>query len=331
MRRALLLPLSMLVVACSDGMTSDDDCSLAGVSAVQPRPPACPAPPSVDVDGGNIILEQIHFDTELQSPPFSFPPTEGRVIAYFMNRHTPGINPLPIPGQCNNLEATKGWPLYVVPTSADREDLDIGALTIIGKNNADASVMIDVPKLPPGRDQLGRPHDVYYQVTKPIAAAFLKSDSTYTVKLGGAGIVPPTTFDNALVLTTDFMVTMPMIDGDGPLIPGQELTVKWLPATSSNLPPNTDLLGVVWLLDTMGAPTHLCPIPHSAGQFTITGAAITEYKTLAATRGLPTNKVILMRSALVHKLFPLPNGDPRNPRRIDMLGMMSWAQLMNVN
>jgi hypothetical protein len=40
--------------------------------------------------------------------------------------------------------------------------------------------------------------------------------------------------------------------------------------------------------------------------------------------------MLLLRSSIVHKLSRLPNGDPNNKRRIDMLSVMCWAQLMDV-
>jgi hypothetical protein len=121
----------------------------------------------------------------------------------------------------------------------------------------------------------------------------------------------------------------------GPLVPGVDFPVAWNPATSSNLPPTTQLvgggvIGVVWLLDAPGAPTHMCLVSHSNGQFTIPGSAITEYRQIAQARGLETKHVILQRSALVHQLARLPNGEPTKQRRIDMLALVSWLQLMDV-
>jgi hypothetical protein len=288
-----------------------------------------------DPEAGNIIFEYIYFDTELQAA-FKLPAgvtTANRVMAYFMSAQTPQSNPLPAAGQCNNLVATKGWPETV---GTSHTDIDVGALTITGKNTANADVTITVPKLPAGTDQIGRTHDIFYQTVQPGAELFLKPDSAYTVNLGGAGTFPATTYKDALFLAANFTVDMPTLEGDGPLTAGTDFPVKWNPQVSANLPPKTgliggDVLGVTWLVDTTGAPTHICPVAHSSGQFTIPGTAIAEYKQIAQSRGLPTTKMILLRNAIVHQVVRLPSADATNQRRIDMLTVMCWAQLMNVN
>lgn len=76
----------------------------------------------------------------------------------------------------------------------------------------------------------------------------------------------------------------------------------------------------------------MCVVPASAGAFTIPGAAITEYKAAAAARGQPTNKLIMLRNAIAHQVVPLPlvTGAATNKRRIDMISLECWAQLMDV-
>jgi hypothetical protein len=95
-------------------------------------------------EGGNILFEWVYYDSELQRL-LNLPAgvvSSNRVIAYFMNHHTPELNPLPVRGTCNNLVTTRGWPAYV---ASMREDLDIGDLVITGQNLAGADVMIAVP------------------------------------------------------------------------------------------------------------------------------------------------------------------------------------------
>lgn len=322
-RRLLLLAAPCTLIACT----------FHPVPTEQP-PDSTPPPSFPGGEGGNLFLEYTHLDTELQAA-LGLPAgvtTNVRVMAYFMNRHTPDINTLPTPGVCNNLVATRGWPLHV---GTPREDLDAGALTITGRNTAGTDVTIAVPRLPMGVDAIGRPHDIYYQRIEPSAADFLAPDSSYTVELGGAGIIPPTTFTGALFLPADFTVTMPMLEDNGPVQAGTDLRVRWNPATSANLPPASEIvsggvLGITWLADRNGSPTHLCAVDHGAGEFTIPGQVLTEYRAIAADRGADPTKLILLRSALVHRLATLPNGDPRNFRRIDMLAQVTWAQLMDV-
>ena len=292
----------------------------------------CGTPPAVtDPEGGNIIFEYIYLDTELQAA-FGLPPgvtTLQRVMAYFMESQTPNANPLPQPGQCNNLVATKGWPLYV---GSPHQDLDVGAVTFSGKNTAGTATTINAAMMGPATDSIGRPHDIFYQAINPDAAKYLVPDSSYTVNFGGAGNIAATAFENAIFLpsATNYTVTSPSLEDNGPLIANTDFTVHWTPGTNMNLPAGDEVLGLTWLVDAAGSPTHVCVAPHSAGQFTIPGTAIAEYKQIAIARGTNPSKAILLRQALVHHVRRLPNNEPANLRRIDMLGVLCWAQLVNV-
>jgi hypothetical protein len=286
-----------------------------------------------DPEGGNIFFEYIYFDADLAAG-FQLPPgvtTVNRIMAYFMNAQMPDSNPLPMAGQCNNLVATKGWPETV---DAVHTDLDIGDLTITGKNTAGTDVTIAVPKQPKGIDSIGRPHDIYYQIISPSAEKYLKFDSPYTVKFSGSPsgattAIPATTFDGGLYLASMFNVSNPGLEDNGPLVAG--IAVHWTPATTTGLPSGDEVNVITWLVDSNGAPTHMCPVPMAQGQFTIPGSTITEYKAIAQARGTKTDKVILLRNAVIHQLRRLPNGSSSNKRRIDMLTVMCWAQLMDLN
>jgi hypothetical protein len=277
-----------------------------------------------DPDGGNVLFEYIYFDSELQAG--GFPATANRVMVYFTASQSPSNNTLPKPGECNNLVATKGWPTY--PGDAHM-DLDVGEFTITGKNKAGADVTITVPKGTMPADQIGRKHEIFYQVVNPNADNFLQLDSSYTVKFGGAGNVPATTIDDALFLSAEFSVNSPGLNDNGPLRATQPYTVKWTPATSKNLPAGGEVLGLTWLLDTNTNPTHLCAQAHSAGEFTIPAAAIAEYRQIATARGTSPDKMVLLRNAVVHQLSRLPT-DETPSRRIDMLTVNCWVQLMDV-
>jgi hypothetical protein len=280
-----------------------------------------------DPEGGNVIFEYIYFDTELAAVLAGGAPTATRVMAYYMSAHDPNANPLPTPGVCNNLEATKGWPLYVAPT---RTELDVGTMEITGVKGDGTPSTINVPKMPKGTDQIGRPHDIFYQAVIPDAAKQQKTDSAYTVKFSGGTGAPAATMTDAIFLSGDFTVKNPGLEDNGPLVAGTDYKVEWNPGTSANLPEGDSVLGVTWLVDATGKPTHMCPTSHSDGSFTIPGSAITEYKAIATARGTPPNKMVLLRNAIVHKVQRLPTTDTTNPRRIDMLSVNCWAQLMDV-
>jgi hypothetical protein len=288
-----------------------------------------------DPEGGQIIFEYIYFDTELAAE-FHLPAgvtTANRVMAFFSDNQTPADNPLPVPGQCNNLVTTKGWPVTI---GAPHVDLDMGTLTISGKNKAGADVTTIVPKKPAGTDQIDRPHDIFYEIVQPNVDDFIKPNSAYSVKFGGSGTVPATTLPDALFLADTFAVHDPGLEDDGPLVAGTDFPVAWTPATSSNLPPTSQLVGggvvgITWLVDVKGSPTHACPTAHSDGHFTIPGTAIQEYVDIARARGRDTTHAILLRNAVVHQLVKLPNGESNNGRRVDMLTLMCWAQLVDVS
>lgn len=290
-----------------------------------------------DPEGGQIIFEHITFDTELQAA-FHLPTgvtTATRVMAYFMSAQTPNSNPLPTPGACTNLETTHGWPLFV---GTPHTDVDVGTLTIAGKNAAGTAVSFDVPKQPKGVDQIGRPHDIFYQVVTPDAPTLLKPDSFYDVKFGGSATVPATTFQQAIYLAADYpSVQSPDMENNGPLMTTADFPVAWTAGNSANKPPAAqlvagDVLGVTWLLDVTGSPTHMCVVPATANGFTIPKATIAEYKAAAAVRQQPTNKLIMLRNAIAHQVvrLPLTTGAATNKRRVDMISLECWAQLMDV-
>ncbi|HEU0037023.1 MAG TPA: hypothetical protein VFQ53_40710 [Kofleriaceae bacterium] len=282
-----------------------------------------------DPEGGNIIFEFIYLDTDLQMA-FGLPAgvtTINRVMAYFMNHQTPETSVLPQPLVCNNLEATKGWPLFV---GSPHEDLDVGTLTITGTNSAGAPVSLDIAKQPAGTDAIGRPHDLYYQAINPPAEDFVGFDRSYTVSFGGSADIPATTFQDIILMSAAFTVTNPGLEDNGPLVAGTDFPVSWTPGDTTTLPPGDEVLGVVWLVDATGKPTHMCPTSHQAGTFTIPGSSITEFRSIATARGVTPDKMILLRNAIVHHPVRLPNGDPNNKRRVDMLSVNCWAQLMDV-
>jgi hypothetical protein len=311
-----LLPLA----ACGD----DGDTQCVGHLCGEPAK-------ITDPDGGNILFEYIYLDTELQTVfQTGGQPHIARVIGYFTTQQDPANSPLPMPGVCNNL--TMGWPMY---QGTSQTMADVGKFTLSGKNRAGGDVSIDVPKLMPlagqtsVRDSIGRPHPFAYQFLMPNADMYIQPDSFYDVTFSGSDTIAPTTFDDALFMAKDFTVTMPQVEGNGPMRATQPFPVSWTPATSANLPAGQSVLGVTWLVDSNGSPTHMCPVEHGAGTFTIPAATIAEYRQIATSRGANPDKVILLRNAIVHRLQPLPTTDTSNLRRIDMLTVMCWAQLMD--
>lgn len=294
-------------------------------------PPACTgcrcgqtAPP----DGGNLFLEYIHVDNELETAMGLPGRTAARAIAFFENAQTPDNSPFLVPGTCNNLEATHGWPLYV---GSPHVDLDVGTLSLTGKNAAGTTLTIATTELRDGADLLGRPHDIFYQRFSPNADDLLQPDSSYDVAMSGMDPIATTAIEDGVFVPHDFEVVSPGVEDNGPLVAGMSFPVTWTPAVSANKRPDEDILSLVWLSDLTGRPSHVCVTLHGSGMFTIPGETVAEYRANAAARGANPDKVILTRQAAMHRLAPLPNGDPLNCRRIDLLGTVSWMQEMDVS
>jgi hypothetical protein len=97
------------------------------------------------------------------------------------------------------------------------------------------------------------------------------------------------------------------------------------------MPAGDSLYGIAWLVDTNGAPAIMCFTPtQSDDMFTIPGEMINEYKQDAMNRGTDPTHVILLRQAVDHHIVQLPNNEPNNKRRLDLITMNCWAQLMGV-
>jgi hypothetical protein len=334
-----LFSVAVALAACSSSNNTTSDSGGNIDACVGHTCPTDTGPSVLDPEGGQIIFEHMTFDTEAQVV-FGLPAgvnTATRVMAYFMSAQTPESNPLPMAGKCNNLETTKGWPLHV---GSPHTDLDVGTLTITGKNEAGTDVSFVIPKAPATLhvDQIGRPHDIFYQFVQPKAADLLKPDSFYDVKFGGSATVPATTFSKAIYLAGEYTsVQNPGLEGNGPLTTTADFPVSWTPGISANKPPDSalvaaNILGVTWLLDVTGSPTHMCVGLVGDGMFKIPAATIAEYKQVAAARGQPTTKAVMLRNAIAHQVvrLPLTTGSATNRRRIDMISLECWVQVMDV-
>ena len=326
MRRALPLLALLMTAACGGGHPHATDAT--------PIPDARPDAPggcqlgegAYPPDGGDLFVEYLTVDSDLQTMYGAS--TLARVIAVFVDDQTPQRSTLPTPGQCENLVAQMGWPTY---SGTPRTQLDVGDLTIQGPTSSGTIATTSILELTNSTDVLGRVQDVYYQLVRPDAAALLEADAPYDVTLSGTATIPGTTLDQPVYVPAMFQVSSPDLEDNGPLVAGTDYAVHWTPTASAGVPPNDLVLGLVWLLDTSGAPLFLCLADRSSGSFTIPGQVIADYKQLAQSRGLPSDQVILRRDAAARGVTWLPNGEPTNCRSLDLLGATSFEQLMNVN
>jgi hypothetical protein len=284
-----------------------------------------PCPEQSDREGGQVMFEDLRLDTDLQAI-FGLPPESLRVIAFFRTDQVPQSSPFPSPGVCTNLEATHAWPLDF---GSMHTDVDVGKLLVTRESE------LEIPKLGPRTDVLGRPHEVFYQLVGGDASQ-LAFDATYSIAFDGAAAVAGGSFSNALYLPPKFDVVAPAVEDNGPLSASTPFTVRWSPAQATHLPPANTLVGggilqMTWLADTAGVPTHLCFTAHSDGMFTIPASSLAEYKAVAAGRGQPTSKAVLVQQAMAWRLAQLPSTTECNRRRLDWVGMTTSAQLIDVN
>lgn len=277
-------------------------------------------------EGGGVAFEYIHLDSDLRNanPAQPLPETILRVTSYFVNHQMPELNPFPAAAVCTNLIAEKAWPIY----SGSPEYLSAGSVTIKGKNAAGADVTIPNMKMSNMKDPFQRTHETFYLNISPNAPELAKPNSAFTVEFGGEGAFEATTETDALFLAESFTVKNPGLEDNTPIQTDRDFTVQWNPVESTNLPPGDQVLGVTWLVDQLGGPTHMCPTLHAAGQFTVPAAALQEHKAIQLARGQDGTGMILLRNAIVHKLATLPNGDAENKRRIDMVSLYCHAQFM---
>ena len=314
------IPLLLSVAACnsSSSVLPPDATHTMTIDATMVQPPP-------QIDGGQVLVEYVTLDSDLQAA-FGLPggaTTVARAIAFFLDAQTPSQVPFPPAGACTNLAVTHGWPLIGSP----RTELDLGMVALRGPNAAGTIATTLLPKLPAGTDALGRAQDVYYQLVQPNASDVLSPGASYTVNVFGSAMFPDTTFDSGIVLPAQFSVYSPALDDNGPLVAGTNTTVYWMPQTPTQVNPT----GLIWLEDVNGVPTHVCEVDYNAGLYTISGSMLTEYQQIAQARGLATNKLILRRDALVPNIVLLPNGEPNNPRALQLLAITSFEQLVDLN
>jgi hypothetical protein len=231
----------------------------------------------------------------------------------------------------------KMWPSWI---STPRTQIDVGAMSISGKNTAGNPVTWQVPQMTNGTDDLGRKQDIWYQTILPNAGDYLAPNSSYTVSIAGnGGSVPATTFDVAapsnnnagLFLGNGITVNTPALNDNGPLVGGTDYTVHWTPSTASNLPANDAPMVAVWLVSTTGVAIEACMAPASQGQFTIPGATINEFKTVSTSIGADPTHALMLRNEIIGQVARLPDSAAAAPRRLDMTTINCWAQIVGVN
>ncbi len=339
MRRSVLSS-ALTAILLSAGACGDD-------AKNNTAPDAAPDAPANEVafsdpEGGSLIFEYITFSTQLATLKGlpSGVTTVDRTMAYFMNAMTPELMPLPKLNECSNLYVTKGWPGGLGTAT---QHLDVGTITIVGKNAAGQDVMNVVPRAAAANtstfpaDDIARRHGAtnpFYQAIAAPAANFIKPGSSYDVKLGGSAQFAATTYERMLYMPLHFDVLSPGLNDAVTIKAGQDFTVTWEVVNNPDAPPGTfgELIIAVVLVDpSNGAPVIFCPAPASLGTFTIPGAMISSYRTAVTANGGDPNAAVLLRNNILHSLAELRNEDAANKRRVDFLSFYCYAQIVSVN
>jgi hypothetical protein len=324
---ANLLLGALALAACGDDSSTPVDA---------PKPPDAAPPDAADVvmlsdrEGGGIIFEYIKVSPGFAN--FVFGANSGvttitRVMAHFMDNMSPQAEPTPVGGQCADLYATNGWPSG---QGTQRSYFDVGDLAITDSAGVDKII----PKKFSGKDNIGKFHDVFYELLGP--PAYQVAGGTYDVKMSGyPPIFPASTFDNVLYMPDDYSSTMtppPNVDNLH-LTPGTDFVSTWTPQANAGKPAETEVLNLTLLIDpNTGTPVILCVTLASAGTFTMPGAMITSFKNSVAARGGSIQGVaVLSRQQDSHILRRLPNGEPDNKRRIDFLGSWCHVQIVTID
>jgi hypothetical protein len=318
-RSTVLIGLLAAAGACGDdGGTTDAGCVGHGCNGGSVN--------INDNDGGNVLFEKVYLDTELQGALGLPTDTFNRAMAYFVSDMTNDHPKTPVIGSCVDIYADMAWPVF----SAGAVHPDVGALTFTGKNEAGTDVTVTPVKKTAARDTINRMHDVFYEIITPDATTIVQDNSHYDMHFSGGADIPATDFTgkNGVYMPPDFMIGSPAREDNGPIGPG-DYTVTW----SNPTPPETGetLLHVSWFLAVPTAePLYLC-VSDTDGTFTFPAATIAAYKARATANGTAANKVILSRMTVAHHFTQLPVADfATNKRRVDVLGINCWVQLMDI-
>jgi hypothetical protein len=342
---ALVLGLS--AYACGDddddGGTPDAGGGDGVIDAAQGGPDASGiANPTVeDNDGGWILFEYIHYSdgfADFRKLPQGM--TVNRNMAHFYSSKNPQRDEFPAPplNECRNLYETNGWPLGREAERQDATYVDVGDLTITGKNEADEDVTIDIPKGDPKvPDDWSQPQDIYYQSFNVPAGSVIKPDSEFTINMSGSADYPETTYENLAYMPAELELTDPVLNDDTFQLSTENATTRitWNYTPAPNQPDSVPvLLTAVVLGDTNGRPVMFCVTTADQGYYDFKGEDIAAFRSaVGAEDGVPAPGYML-RNSIAHTIAWFNNGDgdlpydPANKRRIDAINVDCYVQLI---
>jgi hypothetical protein len=324
--------LAIAIAAC--GGDDDGDNPDANNNPDADTSPDAAPPIGIDApEGGAIFVEHVTLGDTLQAAIGLPEPNFVRTVATAINGMTPEAMGIPTFNTCTNQWANTptDWPMGI-GTSVTY--LDVGDMTVSGKNYANDATEWDLPLNTSGTDLFGRPIDEVREYLDSGVSEYIKPGTFFTIEMSGSSEVEPTTWTDAAFVPNSFSVINPGLNDDVTFTAGTDATVEWeeqdLPAS---MPPNSAMAEVVALASpATGSLVIMCPFVNDPdGAATISGEMIQAYRDTVTAQGGDPDVAILVRNYNNHHIMELPNGDPDNVRRVDVIGIYCFVQLVNID
>jgi hypothetical protein len=268
-----------------------------------------------DIDeGGEVRLEYITFlDGNIGA--------RGTAFAYKdpgTPRYHDFINQM---GTCVDTRASAVTTLWPFAQNADREYLDVGPeIDVLGTSQPIYRLSQTTDSGQP--DLLGRTHALWYfddaAADETGGDAYLTPGETYDVVFPGSSEFAGHIFDKAIYIPQDFALDTPGLDGTTMVLAANtDLALSW--GIANDAPSGVEVLSLVMFTGAVG-PAVMCIEPND-GEIVVPGASID-----IARSAYPTGGTIV-RQTLTHQVrdLPDPSGDVCDRRRIDMIGVRSYA------
>lgn len=329
----------------ADAAAPPVDTAMAPVDAARPDAAVIDGPPPdpTPVEGGTVFVEYMRLSdaaaTFLGSPTdASGHPTETyatRVVAEFRDYMVPqqlGFGSFTSCTDANNIIANKLWPSDL---GEDKVYLDFGdQVSVVGKDETGATHTFVAPRKTNGTDSLGRSHLVFYESYDVPLANSDKADrllpgSFYNLVLPGTTTaLPGKTFTKAIYVPVPFTDIDPALNDDVnfTLSSSSDNPISWQNGNNST----AGILEAEVVATSDGVPVLICAGPPGTTSMTITGAAVQSFVATAGDLGADTSHAFLAHWSFLHNPVPLPNGEPDNPRRIDLVGIYATVQRVSV-
>jgi hypothetical protein len=335
----LTLCTSIFVFALAACGGDDDGSNLPDAEVPGDPDAADPLPSITSPEGGAIYIEHVTLSDDAAAA-FGLAPenTFARSVAHFVNSMSPDSMHVPPFNACTDLYQdpgnTTGLPDWPNGIGDSVDFLDVGTMKVTGKNYANDAIELDYTLNTSGTDLFGRPIAEAYQVFQTGVTEYFKPGSSFTFEFGGSSEVDAQTWTDAAFIPYHFALINPGLNEDLTITSGTDVTIGWEEQdVPTNIPPNSGMGEVVALASpTTGGYAVACLYANDPdGAITIPGAMIESYRETEAALGGDPNVALLVRNYNNHHIMTLPNDDPNNVRRIDVVGIYCYVQFVTVD